>query len=147
MMAVVYYVTGFIFSLFLIGFFSASLRNAYTGGFELVAFISLDLLSGFGAIFFFLLLIAHFVRQFARTQTQTLPPVASAHYGPPQSTFAQRWGKRNSATYEHTFYESRVTGEQRPYRLKCVQINSIRSRSGGGGRALLDYGYLGARRR
>ena len=140
------YMLGFVASAAMTGIFLSALRADFTNGYNFAALVSLLILSSFSTVIFFGLLVAQMMRALPRSlwtklaAALSLPPVTgvvgrranlsaqmTGTHLLPQSEFARRWMKRRSKTYEDSLCESRDKGEPRPYRLKCRQIDLIKS--------------------
>jgi hypothetical protein len=154
---------GLIISAIFIRIFIGALNNGASDMYELIVLFGLTLVSSFSALLFASLLIGQGLRYWRDyrilsvlpgnrgrlTNQPTLDGVmadAAAKQAPvprlPQSDFARRWGQRKCASYEETLQDSHRAGEQRPYRLRCAQINIMKSRLVGPDNRAAGYGVL-----
>lgn len=149
-MTVVLNLLGFVVSVVLAWLFSGLLGERYLGGYELAVSLSLGILSAFSTLLFGSLLLGEAARWWhdhQRLAPAQRPMLASRHSllgiaadfsaqpiprpRLPQSEFARRWGQRKALAYEQILRECRAQGEQRPYRLKCSELNRLRLRQAG----------------
>ena len=135
-------VAGFVLSAVLAWVFGGVLREGYMGGYELAVFLSLGILSAFSTLLFGSMLVSQAAQLWndyqrlvpamrggtvSRQRVARIADNVTAQPLPrprlPQSEFARRWGQRQTRSYEQTYDENRLYGEQRPYRLECRALN------------------------